>query len=178
MAAANSAAGAGMVTNKKGFTLVELIVVIMIMGVLITLAMLSYQGIQQRSDLDQKVKRMYADLMSTRIRAMQRNRDHFVSLPSGSTIYRIYEDGPAPDGDGSFNTANDTLLSTYSVAPYTLVLSTPTLTLVQFDSKGLVTGTTGWVRINTTISGEYDCIFIDRIKTGMGKINGANCDIK
>jgi prepilin-type N-terminal cleavage/methylation domain-containing protein len=178
MAAANSAAGDGMVTNKLGMTIIELIIVMVIMGVLISLAMLSYQGIQQRADVEQKVKRMYADLMSTRIRAMQRNRDHFVSLPSGSTIYRIYEDGPAPDGDGTFNTANDTLLSSYSVAPYTLVLSTPTLTLVQFDSKGLVTGTTGWIRINTTVSGEYDCIFIAQIKTAMGKINGANCVIK
>jgi prepilin-type N-terminal cleavage/methylation domain-containing protein len=178
MSTADTAAGDGMVTNKQGMTLIELIIVIMILGILITLGMLSYQGIQQRADVEQKVKRMYADLMSTRIRAMQRSRDHFVSLPSGSTIYRIYEDGPAPDGDGTFNTADDTLLSSYSVAPYTMVLSTPTLTLVQFDSKGLVTGTTGWVRINTTISGEYDCIFIAQIKTAMGKINGANCDIK
>jgi prepilin-type N-terminal cleavage/methylation domain-containing protein len=178
MAMANTAAGEGMVTNKQGFTLLELIVVLMIMTILIAVAMLSYKGIQQRSDLDQKVKQMYADLMSTRIRAMQRSRDHFVSLPSGSTIYRVYEDGPAPDGDGSFNTATDSQLSMKNITPYTLVLSTATLTLVQFNSKGLVTGTTGWVRLNTTVDGEYDCIVIDQIKTGMGKMNGANCIVK
>ena len=178
MTTANTAAGDSMVSNQQGFTLLELIVILMIMGVLIAVGMLSYQGIQQRSDLDQKVKQMYAELMNTRIRAMQRSRDHFVSLPSGSNTYRVYEDGPAPDGDGSFNAAVDTLLSMKKIDPYTLVLSTPTLTLVQFNSKGLVTGTTGWVRINTTVVGEYDCIFIDQIKTGMGKINGANCVIK
>ena len=155
----------------------ELIVVIVIMGVLLTMATLSYQTLQLRYDVEQKVKKMYTDLMNTRIRAMQRGRDHFVSLASANA-YSVYEDGPAPDGDGSFNTANDTLLSTQSVAPYTLVLSTGTMTLVQFNSKGLVTGTTGWVRINSTADGEYDCIFVDQIKTGMGKINGANCTIK
>lgn len=178
MTTANAAAKDGMVLNNKGFTLLELIIVLLIIGALMAIAMLSYRGIQQRTQMDQKVKQMYTDLMNTRVRAMQHGRDHFVSLATGATTYRIYEDGPAPDGDGAFNTANDTLLSTQNVAPFTLVLSTPTMTLVQFNSKGLVTGTTGWIGINTTVVGEYDCIGIDEIRTGMGKINGANCVIK
>ena len=178
MTTANVAAKNGMVMNEKGFTLLELVIVLLIIGALMAIAMLSYRGIQQRAQVEQKVKQMYTDLMNTRVRAMQHGRDHFVSLATGSTVYRVYEDGPAPDGDGKFNTANDTLLSTQNVAPFTVVLSTPTLTLVQFNSKGLVTGTTGWVGINTTVVGEYDCISIDQIRTGMGKINGANCDVK
>jgi prepilin-type N-terminal cleavage/methylation domain-containing protein len=180
MTTANAAAINRRVTNKRGFTIVELIVVIAIMSILLAMAFLSYKDIQQRNDVEQKVKIMYAELMNVRIRAMQRGRDHFVTLPTGSTMYRIYEDGPAPDGDSSFNTASDTLLSLQSVAPYTLVLSTATISLVQFTAKGLLSaGTpTGWVRINATTTGEYDCIFIDQIRTGMGKMNGANCIIK
>lgn len=164
--------------NEKGFSLAELILVIAIMAILMTMSMLSYQTLQTRYNVEQKVKKMYTDLMNARVRAMQRGRDHFVSMTAGATVYSIYEDGPAPDGDSAFSTANDTLVITQSVAPYTLVLSTGTMTLVQFNSKGLVTGTTGWIKIDSSSVGEYNCIFIDQIKTGMGKINGANCDIK
>jgi prepilin-type N-terminal cleavage/methylation domain-containing protein len=180
MTTAYAAAGNSVLKNGKGFTLLELIVVIVIMGVLLTIAGLSYQDLQRRSDVDRKVKQMYTDLMNTRLRAMQHGRDHFVTMATGTTMYRVYEDTfTAPDGNGQLDTASDTLLSTQGVAPFTLVLSTPTMTLVQFNSKGLVAGTqTGWIRINTTANGEYDCIVIDQIKTGMGKMNGANCIVK
>lgn len=179
MATANTAARDGVVMNKQGFTIIELIVVLVIMGILIAMATLSYQSLQQRADVEQKVKRMYTDLMNTRIRAMQRGRIHFVTMTTGATTYSIYEDTfTAPDGDGVPDTAKDTLLSSQSVAPYTLELQTAAMSPVQFNTKGLVSGTTGWVRINATTIGEYDCIFIDQIRTGMGKMNGANCDVK
>jgi prepilin-type N-terminal cleavage/methylation domain-containing protein len=179
MIKANAVAGDGRVTNNQGFTIIELIVVMVIMGVLLTMATLSYQTIQQRTDVEQKVKRMHTDLMNIRIRAMQRGRNHFVSMPTGTTTYRIYEDTfTSPDGNGVPDMASDTLLSSQSVAPYTLVLQTAAMSPVTFNSKGLVTTQTGWVRINATTVGEYDCIFIDQIRTGMGKMNGANCDVK
>ena len=178
MTMASAADRAGFVSNEKGLTVIELVAVMVLMGILITMAMISYQTMQQRYQVEQKVKQMYTDLMNTRVRAMQRGRDHFVTMATGTTAYRIYEDTfISPDGNGAFD-GGDALLTTQSTAPYTLVLSTASLTLVQFNSKGLVAGTTGWVKINTTVSGEYDCIQIDQIRTGMGKINGANCVVK
>jgi type II secretion system protein G len=37
------------VTHKKGFTIIELLVVIVVIGILVTIMVISYNGIQQRS---------------------------------------------------------------------------------------------------------------------------------
>jgi prepilin-type N-terminal cleavage/methylation domain-containing protein len=165
--------------NEKGFTLLELIIVMILITIVSSIAILSYRSLGQRYEVERKVKQMYADMMNARVRAMQRGRDHFVSMPTGTTRYRIIEDTfTTPDGNGQLD-ANDTQITWQDVAPFTITLSAPTMTLVQFNSKGLVSSTqTGWVRIVSTTDGEYDCIVIDQIKTGMGKMNGANCIIK
>jgi prepilin-type N-terminal cleavage/methylation domain-containing protein len=175
-----TAAGEGMLTDRRGFSLMELLVAMTIMGVLLALATLSFQGMTRRYSEEKQVKQLYNDLLNTRIRAMQQGRDHFVSLVS-NTMYRIYEDTfTAPEGNGVLDIANDALLGTQNVLPaHTLVTSIPTTTPVQFNSKGLVPATqTGWIRINPSIGAEYDCVLIDQIKTRMGNMNGANCIVQ
>jgi len=116
MATANEAAGAGALRNEKGFSLLELIVVMTIMGTLLAMATLSYRNLQRNYDVERQVKQLHTDVVNARLRAMQHDRDHFISLAS-ATIYRIYEDGPPPNGNGEFSAATASLLSTQSLLP-------------------------------------------------------------
>jgi len=168
--------------GRRGFTLVEVLSVIFIVGLLMGIAAVNYQSMQKRYTEEKQVKQLYADLLNTRIRAMQHGRDHFVLLANNTTMYSIYEDtSPSPDGDGFFSSATDSLLSTQSIiSAHTLIISVPTLTIVQFNNKGILSASTPTVsvRINPSVGEEYDCVVIDEIKTGMGKMNGANCIVK
>jgi len=171
-----------MVKGEWGFTLIEMLIVIGVMAILIGIGALSYTNMQQRYNVERQVKQMYTELMNARLRAVQRDRMHFVTFPTlTSTSYSVYEDGPPPDGDGLFTTATDSLVSqNVLLASYSAVLSNASLTLVQFTSKGLLSASTptGYIRITPTAGGEYDCVFIDQIKTGMGQWNGVQCIIK
>ncbi len=170
--------------NGQGMTLFEVLVVMVIVGILLVIGMLSYRGMQQRYNVEKQAKEIYTDMVNARLRAIQRDRVQFAVFSSVSpTMYRIYEDGPMPNGDGAPNAATDLLITTYVLLPtYSLSLSTnPSMTLIQFSTKGLVDPSdTGPIRITPTAGGEYDCIFVDQIKTSMGKWNDTtnNCDIK
>lgn len=182
MEKARPAAGGGMMKDRRGFTLFELLIVIFTVGLLMGIAALSFNSMQTRYLEEQQVKTLYTDLMNARIRAMQHGRDHFVSLvtATSTTMYRVYEDS-SPDGDGIFSAATDSLLLTQNVIKsHSLVTSVSTLTIVQFNEKGLLSTNTptAWIKINPSAGGEYDCVVIDLIKTGMGKMNGAICTIK
>ena len=170
-----------MVNDKRGFTLVEVLTVIFIMGLLMGIAAVNYSQMQRRYTEEQQVKQLFTDLLDARIRAMQHGRSYFVSL-ANSAAYSIYADtDPSPDGDGLLTAATDSLLSTKTmIASHTWVKSIPGVTVVQFTDKGLLSSTTPtlWIRIDPSAGAEFDCVVIGEIKTGIGSINGTNCVVK
>jgi prepilin-type N-terminal cleavage/methylation domain-containing protein len=172
--------GGGMLRDGKGFTLVEVLTVIFIIGALMGIAAINYSLMQKRYAEEQQVKGLFTDLLETRVRAMQHGRSTFVSLAS-NTFYSTYEDtDPTPDGEGNLTGADTLLKSVNLMAAHTWVKSIPTATLVTFTDKGLLSSGTPtlWIRIDPSAGAEYDCVVINEIKTGMGKINGTNCVVK
>ena len=153
--------------DDKGFTLFEVLVVMAIMGILMTLAIISFSDMRQRQLLERQTKGIYADIQSGRLRAIQRGVDEFVSLQNPAAC-RIFED----TGDTFFSAATDSLVSDYSlVPPYTMVLSNAAVTLVQFSPKGMVSEITPTVsiRVVPSVEGTYDCVTIEVAKTVLGK---------
>ncbi len=169
-------AGKGTPEGQEGFTLFEVLIVMVIMGILMGIGALSFRGMQQRYTVERQVKQMYTDLMNARLRAVQRDRMQFVAFPT-STGYSVYEE---PDGgNGVFSSATDSLVSTNALQTSYSIVSVPAITLMTFSTKGLLDPTqAGTILITPTAGGEYDCISIDQIKTGMGQWNGTQCVIK
>jgi prepilin-type N-terminal cleavage/methylation domain-containing protein len=172
------------ISNDKGFTLPEILMVVAILGILFVIGFLSYRGMMDRYNVEKQMKEMYVDLMSARIRAMQRNRIHFVTFTS--TQYTVYEDtSPAPDGDGALTIGSDTQIMQKSLMtnfPITYPADwNNSAKLLQFTSKGLLdtsVTTTGTVRVAVEKNGEYDCIAISETRNALGKWDGTQCRAK
>jgi len=160
--------------------------VIAIIGILLGIGFFSFRGMLDRYNVEKQMKEMYVDLMSARIRAMQRNRIHFVTFTS--TQYAVYEDtSPSPDGDGLFSAATDSLLLQKSLMANFPVARSPdpnqwsALSPLQFNAKGLLdtsVTTTGTVRVAVEKNGEYDCIAISEVRNTLGKWDGTQCKAK
>jgi prepilin-type N-terminal cleavage/methylation domain-containing protein len=162
--------------NNRGFSLVEIIVVVGILGILLTIAGFYGHDILVGSQVENQTRELYADLMNARVSAMQRNHVSFVTLAANQ--YAVYEDtSPSPDGDGLLDTANDHLVMQKTTS-YALATST-TMTFFNFTACGtcdnLVSVPTNTIHIVSTAAPSFDCIILSTTRILMGKWNGTDC---
>lgn len=161
--------------DEKGFTLIEMIIVVAIIGILLGIAAISGRNWLDRYKVEGQTKQLYADLMNARVRAMQKNRTCFVTLAANQ--YAIYEDSwPSPDGNGNLDPgAGQDRLVTRTTAQYALV-SSPTITFTTNGLTSLPTPTTIIdIRCQSTASPASDCIELSLTRILMGKWNGTTC---
>jgi prepilin-type N-terminal cleavage/methylation domain-containing protein len=178
----------GKLKDDKGFSLNELIITMSLFGILVGMGLYSYQSINDRLNVEKDLKEMYVDLMNARIKAIQRNRLHFVLFTASPAQYAIYEDtDPAPDGDTQLDIAKDTrIMQKYLVSKFTVSYPDTwnyAYTALRFTSRGLLdTSVTsaGTFRVTRELNGEYDCIIISDLKNNVGKwdVTTSSCKAK
>jgi type IV fimbrial biogenesis protein FimT len=156
--------------ERGGFTLVEIMITLAIVGIVVMLATSTFRGMMEKYQVEGETKQMYADLMDARGRAMQRNRAFFVQITGNG--YSTYEDTtPAPDGDGSLDNTTDTRVVSVTVRH---AIDPGGLSDFRFNRNGIASAT-GTIRLSSTALPDYDCITIQMTRIKMGQINAGTC---
>jgi prepilin-type N-terminal cleavage/methylation domain-containing protein len=78
--------------GKSGFTIVELMIVIAIMGVLTAIAIPTYITWLPKHRANAAARQLFADLQNARMRAISENNDYKVEFITGSNLYKVYDD--------------------------------------------------------------------------------------
>jgi len=185
--------------KKDGFSLIELLVVMIITGILATLGTVSFTGWVRKHDIESQVREIYTDLMNARLTAMHQNRTHFITLSANQM--RAYEDNdPAPNGDGSLTLGSDNPLCLWerkrdevvdAACPFSGSLSYKNLRFpatwngtatLEFNARGLSNSDKS-ICVFSTHNPSYDCIVVSTTRIRMGKIinqgggcNSGNCE--
>jgi len=133
--------------NKRGVTLIELIVVIAIIGILAVALAFNYQNWMGRYNIEKAVKDLYSDLMSARAEAVMKDHTYIVNFPSVNSYGLTEDTDDTCRIDNCQIGAGDTPVATfpkalaYTMNTYTYngaVITTRTITDVNinFDNKG------------------------------------------
>jgi type IV fimbrial biogenesis protein FimT len=119
--------------NTKGFTLVELMIVITILGLVAVLSVPNYQRFMQGWRLDGETQHLASALRTARSAAVMKNIDVVFTFDPDANTYSWFEDtnGNGNLDNGEYESAEYSLSETVDIAAHTL--SSTTLT---FGNKG------------------------------------------
>jgi prepilin-type N-terminal cleavage/methylation domain-containing protein len=148
--------------KSKGFSLLELLIVIAIMSIIFAIAGLSYNSWMKKYRLEGQVRELYVDLLNARVQAMQMNHVYWVDMAASS--YAIKAD--ANDN----GVVDDPVIRTKQ---FEYPLTSPVN--VALNARGIVSPL-ATITFNTGgINAAYDCITLSPTRIRMGKYYGANC---
>ena len=167
-----------MIKRQDGLSLIELIITITIIGILVAALSAEFAGWRQRYRVEDEIKRIYMDMMDARAKAMQRNRDFF--LTGDSSSYTVFEDtNPAPDGNETFEAGSDTQQPNFPKEVKYELDWTGIGNVITINKKGLISPE-GELYLTTTVDADYDCIELLTTRINLGKwIDATNtCDTK
>jgi prepilin-type N-terminal cleavage/methylation domain-containing protein len=159
--------------NSRGFTLVELMVVIGIFALLLSWGIPAYSTWKRKHDVESQIVKLYNDLQFARMKAYSEKVEWGVFWGGGN--FTSYQVGVDANNNGQLTDAGDRVESTvntkYSTVPSSAQVS------VSFNSRGFLDSLPLSFRISTNTGAATDCLTVSatRIIVGRWDSGTASC---
>lgn len=175
--------------HHAGFTLIELIITIAVMGIMTGIATISFSTWQKKSKFESQVREMYSDLVDARTKAFTQKKVHGIVFQPNSYVMKSYS------SEVEYKYPADAASSTSGVQIMSKSLKygitkTNTATAFTADNSAILFDTTGFTSTTPSsstfgftivvnpidVSSHLNCLVISVARVNMGKWNGSKCD--
>lgn len=161
--------------SRSGFSLVEMLVVIVIIGIMTSIASLSFNEWMIKSNVEAQTKKMVTDISELRILALTTKQRHSITFYPTSYLFKSYSSTEEPLSQG--RSITNALGASHDVF-YRLLDSTKTpydgSVQYEIDSRGMLVGAKATVFIEYTKGVPViDCFSLHTIRVNPGKKNAA-----
>lgn len=154
--------------SQKGFSIVEMIIVMAIIGVLVAVATLNYSKMQQKASVDGQTRKLLAEITNVRVQALYTKNPRSIKLENN--MMKVY-----PSDDTSVAPQSQVMFA------YPIVTNFTDNT-ITFNTSGLVTTVGGSICIDPAgnlvkeNAGSMDSLVVSKARINAGKRNkGAAC---
>lgn len=156
-----------MLKVQNAFTLVELVVLLLVIGVLAVMATQVFSSWVIKHNAEQDIKKLYSDLMRQRAYAVTKNRIAGIKLINENS-YSLTED---LNDDGRTEGSEENLQPTHIKSRLRWNDNTPSSQKIEFNTMGM-SQVNGTISIFQVSDAQYDCITIFATRINMGKYDG------
>ena len=155
--------------NRRGFTLVEMIIVMAIIAILLAVSTIAFNRWVNRNKVETQFKTMYADLMTARSQALYNKNGTGKSVIITTAGFSMY---------ATTDTTVPAVLTKVFKVPVT-----PATTQIVFDQNGVATLTSNGTVVNdayvcvqtNTTSAIFNSLIISNTRIQMGTFSGGVC---
>jgi prepilin-type N-terminal cleavage/methylation domain-containing protein len=163
-------------SGHRGFTLVELVVVIVIFGFLMALGAPAFSGWQKKHAVEDQIEKLHSNLQFARMNAHAEKVTWGLwwgAPGSGSfNTYQIRKDNSNPPNENISDAADAN--PEFNVTLKFPVLSSDISGAITFDGRGITTTGTTFL-ISPSFGASLDCIRVSMARTRVGKMQGGAC---
>jgi type II secretion system protein H len=169
-------------SKTAGFSLIELVVAMAIVGVLFTIVTLNFTSMNRKAKIEQTARELAADLNLARSDSIFRGKRHSIVVNATATgyVFRRYsslDEVRASTAPNPATTAGYGILLARNLS-YGLAKQAGTSIadrIFEFDRNGF-TDDLDTIRVNPVGSGAaFDCVVVSRSRTNIGRMEGGSC---
>lgn len=160
--------------KAKGFTLIEIILVIIIIGIILAIAVPNYNQWMRKNQIERETRELLTDLNTARLDSIYRKTRHSIVLNPNNYIMKRYTSPNESSTAGGTTVLTKNL--SYQISKMSGAFSGEH---IVFNTRGFVEMGINTIKVNPSYSGAaFDCIVISVGRSNVGKVESNDCNQK